>query len=198
MVSFGADVSNGICYEPGFAETEGVGYGIRIADCLSAGNTMIKRNVLVNVGLFDMAYDHGQKADGDLGARIHRAGYLMLVNPDIRLLHHRAPSGGLRKHNVRKTTYASSRSKIAHFRLPHMTELYFNLKNLNPLQQREYLWHSTIGTFSLRGKIFKRIAKAAWALLNLPKNLMELKRRLKGAQQVYEKAGSDVFHKQIP
>ncbi len=187
---FNADVSCGLCREPGQLETPKNFRMIRVADIFSTNNGMVKRLVLEQSGMFDMVYDRGQKADGDLGARMHRSGALMMMNPAIEVLHHRAPSGGLRKHNVRKITYASSRSTITYFRLPHITELYFNLKNLNTLQQREYLWHSIVGTFSMRGSIFKKVAKSAWAFLNLPRNLVELKKRLKAARQVYAKAAS--------
>lgn len=187
---FNADVSCGLCREPGQTVTPKNFRMIRVADIFSTNNGMVKRPVLEQSGMFDMVYDRGQKADGDLGARMSRSGALMMMNPAIEVLHHRAPSGGLRKHNVRKITYASSRSIITHFRLPHITELYFNLKNLNTLQQREYLWHSIVGTFSVRGSIFKKVAKAVWAFLYLPRNLVELKKRLKAARQLYARAAS--------
>lgn len=190
---FDADVSCGLCREPGQLETPKHFRMIRVADIFSTNNGMVKRSVLEQSGLFDMVYDKGQKADGDLGARMHRSGALMMMNPAIEVLHHRAPSGGLRNHNVRKITYASSRSTITHFRLPHITELYFNLKNLNPLQQREYLWHCMVGTFSMRGNMFKSAVKAVWAFLILPKNLLELNRRLRTARQIYATASSPGF-----
>jgi glycosyltransferase involved in cell wall biosynthesis len=184
---FNADVSCGLCREPGQRETPKNFSMIRVADIFSTNNGMVKRSVLEQIGFFDMVYDRGQKADGDLGARMFRAGALMMMNPEIKVIHHRAPCGGLRKHNVRKITYASSRSNITHFRLPHVTELYFNLKNLTTLQQREYLWHSILGTFSIRGCIFRKLIKAAWALLCLPKNLIELRYRLKEAKRIYSR-----------
>lgn len=174
---FNADVSCGLCHEPGQSDIPKNFELLRVADIFSTNNGMIRRPVLQRTGLFDMVYDRGQKADGDLGARMHRCGMLMLINPEIKVLHHRAPSGGLRKHNVRRITYTSSRSFITHFRLPHVTELYFNLKNLTALQQREYLWHCVIGTFSIRGHVFLKLCKMAWALTCLPINAWKLHQR---------------------
>ena len=185
LAFFDATVSCGLCQEPGQGEAPEHFRMIRMADIFSTNNGMIRRKVLEQTGHFDMVYDRGQKADGDLGARLFRSGALLVMNPEIKVLHHRAPSGGLRKHNVRKVTYASSRNTITHFRLPHITELYFNLKNLNPLQQREYLWHNIVGTFSVRGSIFKKAGKATWALLCLPRNLLELRNRLSKATHIF-------------
>lgn len=145
--------------------------------------------------IFDMVYDPGQKAHCDLLARISRSVTLLMMNPEIKVIHHRAPNGGLRRHNVRKITYASSRNSITHFRLPHVTELYFNLKNLNPLKQHEYLWSSIVGTFSMRGSILRKLSKATWAFLCLPKNLFELRKRLQTTSRIYTVASSSVLLK---
>ena len=185
MSYFNADVSCGLCQEPGQAEAPKHFRMIRMADIFSTNNGMVKRKVLEQVGKFDMVYDRGQKADGDLGARLYRSGALLVMNPEIKVIHHRAPSGGLRKHNVRKVTYASSRNTVTHFRLPHVTELYFNLKNLNAVQQREYRWHSIVGTFSVRGNMFKKLVKVVWALVCLPGNLLELRNRSHGASRIF-------------
>ncbi|MBL7849457.1 MAG: glycosyltransferase family 2 protein [Cyclobacteriaceae bacterium] len=187
---FNADVSCGLCQEPGIGEAPVRFRMIRMADIFSTNNGMVKRNVLEHAGSFDMAYDRGQKADGDLGARLYRSGALMVINPEIKVLHHRAPSGGLRKHNVRKVTYASSRTTVTHFRLPHVTELYFNLKNLDAVQQREYLWHSIVGTFSIRGSILMKLTKVVWAFLCLPGNLLEIRRRSAMASRIYSEAST--------
>ncbi|MBN8650214.1 MAG: glycosyltransferase family 2 protein [Cytophagales bacterium] len=185
LAYFDADVSCGLCQEPGQGEAPKHFRMIRMADIFSTNNGMLKRKLLEQAGNFDMVYDRGQKADGDLGARLYRSGALLVMNPEIKVIHHRAPSGGLRKHNVRKVTYASSRNTVTHFRLPHVTELYFNLKNLTKVQQREYRWHSIVGTFSIRGNMLKKLLKIGWALVCLSGNLLELRRRSNMASRIY-------------
>jgi len=174
---FQADVSCGVCDEVGAGSIPKEYNLIRMSDVFPTNNGMVRRKVLYSTGLFDLTYNRGQKADGDLGARIYKAGALMILNPEIRVLHHRAPSGGLRKHNVRKVTYASSRAKITHFRLPHITELYFNRKHFTKLQQTEYIWLSLLGTFSIRGNWILKMLKFGWALLNLPLNVFKIRMR---------------------
>ena len=177
-----ADVSCGTVHEPD--QTCGESKLIRIADGFATGNSLVKRNVLLKSGLFDLSYDRGQKADGDLGARIHKSGALMILNNEIDILHHRAPSGGLRKHNVRKISYAGSRSNVLQFRLPHVTELYFNRKYFTALQQREHIWLTLLGTFSIRGGWMKKMLKIIWAFFNLPLNLYKIISRDRKAVQI--------------
>lgn len=184
---FNADASCGVCKEPGNTLTTKFYSTLRLSDVFSTNNSMVRRSAIQKVGLFDMAYDRGQKADGDMGARLHRSGALMILNPDICVLHHRAPSGGLRKHNVRKITYTSSRTYITHFRLPHVTELYFNMKYLTIDQQREYIWLTLLGTFSVHGNLIIKIVKTFWALINLPVNYIVIRRRLFKAKKIYKK-----------
>ncbi|MEJ7712205.1 MAG: hypothetical protein WKF84_20670 [Pyrinomonadaceae bacterium] len=48
-------------------------------------NTLIRKDVLSKSGLFDLAYDRGQRADGDLGMRIYLSGAVMILrSEDIR------------------------------------------------------------------------------------------------------------------
>lgn len=181
---FKANVSCGFCDEVGAGPVSKTYSLIRMADIFPTNNGMVKRNVLYDSGLFDLTYNKGQKADGDIGARIYKSGAFMILNPEIRVLHHRAPSGGLRKHNVRKVTFASSRNNISHFRLPHITELYFNRKHFTSNQQKEYIWSTLLGTFSVKGPWYRKFGKMIWAFFNLPLNLHKIISRDRKAVQI--------------
>jgi hypothetical protein len=146
----------------------------------------LKRSALVKSGLFDMVYDRGQRADGDLGARLYLNGSLIILNPSISVIHHRAPQGGLRKHKVRKVTYATSRTRITHRRLPHVTELYFNLRYFTALQQKEYRVLAALGTLSVRGSILKKIAKLFFGLLIMPNTIWILMQRQRKAAMIFK------------
>ena len=85
---------------------------LRASDVFPTNNTMIRRDILGRSGLFDLAYNHRPRADGDLGIRNYLAGAFMILNPAISVLHHHAASGGLRKHKARTVTNAMSRKSI--------------------------------------------------------------------------------------
>ncbi len=171
---FKADVSCGVCDEVGAGPIPKEYNLIRMSDVFPTNNGMLRREVLFRSGLFDLTFNRGQKADGDLGARIYKSGARMILNPEIRVLHHRAPMGGLRKHKVRKVTYSSSRRNITHFRLPHLTELYFNHRHFTERQHMEHMWLTMLGTFSIRGGWFKKLLKPIWATINFPLNLYKI------------------------
>jgi len=134
-------------------------------------------------GLFDLAYDHGQRADGDLGMRIYLSGEKMVLNPDISILHHHAPQGGLRTHKARVDTYAQSRSSVSHFNLLTVSDLYLAKRYFTDSQVRERKFINLLGTFSLHGSRWHKVAKAVVALFSLPKNLHTLNKRSKIADQ---------------
>lgn len=171
LAFFSADVSSGVCPEPGANEAAAYYRSIRLSDVFPTGNSMVRRTALTKSGLFDMVYDKGQRADGDLGARLFITGSLMIINPEISIIHLRAPSGGLRMHNVRKVTFGSSRANVTQRRLPHTTELYFNKKYFTLTQQHEYKVLAVLGTFSIRGGLLKKIGKFLYSLIMLPSTL---------------------------
>lgn len=116
-----------------------------------------------------------------------RAGACMVLDPSLRVLHHHAPRGGLRKHKARVATYAASRQSLWVRQLPEVTELYLKMRFYTPRQVRESLVMSVLGTFAVRGPWWKRAAKAAVGLALLPSTIRELKKRLKAARGMLER-----------
>lgn len=183
---FDADVSCGVCEEAGSGPIPDDFKYIRMSDVLPTNNGMVKRSVLCRSGLFDMAFDHGQRADGDLGARIYKTGARLILNPEISVFHHRAPRGGLRKHKVRKVTFSSSRQFISHFRLPHTTELYLNKVHFTKREQTEYIVLSLAGTFAIKGSHLKKLAKIGYAFVCLPANCYKVWLRNRKANRMLD------------
>ena len=181
---FNTDVSCGVCDEVGAGPIPKDFSMIRHSEVFPTNNGMVKRDVLKKSGLFDLAYDKGQRADGDLGARVYKTGARMILNPEIRLLHYHAPRGGLRKHKARTVTFASSRQNITHFRMPHITELYFAKIHCSKQQQREQIILLALGTFSIRGNMGRKAVKVAYAFLMLPSFFYKIYRRNKAADQM--------------
>jgi len=176
LAQFGADSSSGIADEVGaehFKQAPGM---VRSSDVFPTNNTLAKRSALEKSGLFDLAYNRGQRADGDLGMRLYLSGACMVLNTDISVLHHHAPTGGLRKHKARAVTYASSRKRLMHRNLPTATEVYLAKRYFAERQLNEMLWLRLLGTFSVRGNVLKKTAKIIVGIVLLPHSLWAIRR----------------------
>ncbi len=176
------EVSSGVAHEVGAGALPDRFRYARASDVLPTNNTLMNRSVLRRSGLFDLAYERGQRADGDLGMRVYLTGAMMVLNPAAAVLHHHAPQGGLRAHKARVVTYASSRSRVTVRHLPTATEVYLARRYFTPRQVGEALWLRVFGTFATRGGLAKKLLKAAHATLYLPSTL----RSVRGT---YEQAG---------
>jgi glycosyltransferase involved in cell wall biosynthesis len=180
-------VSCGVAHEVGAGPLpENFRYA-RVSDVFPTNNTMIRRSTLEKSGLFDLAYDRGQRADADLGMRIYLSGACMLLDPGIAVLHHHAPRGGLRVHKARVITYASSRQRLAHRHLPSVSEIYLARRYFTPRQARESLWHRALGTLSVRGPRWKKALKCVLGLAIMPSTLWHIWRRCRRAAEMLEK-----------
>jgi glycosyltransferase involved in cell wall biosynthesis len=182
----GAGSSSGVVQEvdgPPAARAEDC---LRVSDVFPTCNTLIRRDILEGSGLFDLAYDGGEQEDGDLGMRVYLSGVLMVLNPEICILHHHAPSGGLRSRKARVVTYARSRHSLTRRRLPSVSDIYLARRYFTPAQVREKLWLNAFGTFAIRGGMVRRMAKAAVALFYLPDTLWKIRARAREAEQMLE------------
>lgn len=178
---FRADVSSGVADEVGVEPLASAHAYTRAGDVFPTNNTLVRLEVLQRSGLFDLAYERGQRADGDLGMRVYLSGALMILNPDISVLHHHAPSGGLRAHKARVVTYASSRHSLRHRQLPSATEIYLARRYFTTRQTREMLWLGVLGTFSVRGSVLKKMLKLIVSLLYLPDTLWRIRQHRRQA-----------------
>ncbi len=176
-------ISSGAALEPNQKELPADFRFLRLSNVFPTNNTMIRKDVLRKTGLFDLAYDHGQRADHDLGMRLYLAGELMVLDPSICLLHHHAPMGGLREHKARIHTYARSRTSVWLFNLLTVSDLYLAKRYFTSLQVRESRIINLLGTFSIHGSKLRKILKALVALVLLPKNIYEIRKRNRIADQ---------------
>jgi glycosyltransferase involved in cell wall biosynthesis len=186
LSAFGADASSGVVYEPGETPPDPARNPPRASSVFPAGNTLLRREVLERTGLFDLAYERGARADGDLGMRLYLAGALMVLSPGIAILHHRAPSGGLRLHGERVVTAASSRRALFQRNLPSVSELYLEMRYFPPWQVREMLWIRLLTTLRAHGGGVRRAAKLLVGLAFLPHSAWEIRRRRARAAALLE------------
>ncbi|GIU78033.1 MAG: hypothetical protein KatS3mg005_1271 [Bryobacteraceae bacterium] len=183
----GAEVVCGVADEAGGGELPAWFQFRRVSDVFPTNAGMVRRDVFVRSGLFDLAYNRGARADGDLGTRMFRSGAKAVLDPSLRVFHHHAPRGGLRRHKARVATYAASRQSLWVRQLPEATELYLKMRFYSPRQVRESLVMSVLGTFSVRGPWWKRLAKAGIGLAVLPWTIRELRKQLAKAREMLEK-----------
>lgn len=181
---FQAEVSSGVAYVSEEGELPADFTFIRVSDVFPTNNTLIDFKILEKSGLFDLAYNKLPRADGDLGMRIYLNGALMVLNPDIGVLHHHAPAGGLRHHKARVITYASSRKKLLHRHLPNKSEIYLAKRYFTPRQVTESLWLRALGTFGFKGPWWRRLLKIAISGLLLPNTLWQIYRRCQEAEKM--------------
>ena len=186
LVEFGVEVSSGVADEVGAGPLPADFCLLRVSDVFPMGNTMIRREVLRRSGLFDLAYNRGQRADGDLGMRVYLSGALMVLNPGISVLHHHAPVGGLRRHKARTVTYAASRKRLMHRNLPTPTEIYLGNRYFSEMQVREMIWLRVLGTFSSWGGRFRKATKICVSAILLPHTLGVIRKNWKKATSLLD------------
>jgi glycosyltransferase involved in cell wall biosynthesis len=186
LARFRADVSSGVAEEVGAATERPSSIVPRLSDVFPTNNTLVRREVLEKSGLFDLAYERGQRADGDLGMRVYLSGALMILDPQISVLHHHAPSGGLRAHKARVITYASSRQRLGHRQLPSATEIYLARRYFTTRQVREMIWLGILGTFSIHGSAAKKMLKIVAGLIYLPHTIWRVKQHCRQAERMLQ------------
>lgn len=168
LESFRADVSAGVADEAGAGPLPEDFRFIRLSDVFPTNNCMIRTSVLTKSGLFDLAYDRGARADGDLGMRVYLSGALMVLNPEISVFHHHAPQGGLRTHKARRITFARSRMSLLSRHLSSPTMAYLSRRYFTAAQVREEAWLCALGTLALHGGPGRKLLKGLFGLAMLP------------------------------
>ena len=178
---FGINISNGVANQVDVENQPADLDVVYISSVFPTNNSMVRKSVLEKSGLFDLAYDHGQRADHDLGMRLYLAGEMLVLNPDIQVLHHHAPVGGLRQHKARVNTRAESRQKLNKFNLSTTSDFYLAKRYYSKEQVKERNWINLLGTFSLKGSAWRKCLKMIIGIFYLPRNLWLIKKRSNSA-----------------
>ena len=145
-----ADASCGVAAEVGAGPLPRDFTYPRASDVFPTNNALLKKEALHDSGLFDLAYERGSRADGDLGMRLYLAGKQLLLNPAAQVIHLHVPEGGLRDHHARATTRANSRASLTRRHLLEATEAYLWWRYFSPRQVQEASLIRTLA--SLRGE----------------------------------------------
>jgi glycosyltransferase involved in cell wall biosynthesis len=187
MARFSSDVSSGVAEEDGAGPLPESFRLVRASDVFPTNNSLALVSALQGSGLFDLAYERGARADGDLGMRLYLSGAFMVLDPEISVLHHHAPSGGLRTHKARVVTRASSRARLGQRHLPSVTEVYLAKRYFNARQVRESLWHRALGTLRGDGSMTWRLAKMAVGIVLLPDTVLRIRKTAAAADAMLAK-----------
>jgi GT2 family glycosyltransferase len=171
IYSFNADVSCGVPDEIGTKYINRSIPKIEISDGFPTNDVLAKKELLLQVGGFDIKMDQKQSEDQELGLRCFKKGALSIKNNQLRILHLRASKGGLRNHNVRKITFASSRKNLFERRFLHHSEVYLNLKHFGEKKVSKLILLNIRGTFIIRGYFLKKLVKVIFGIILLPNTL---------------------------
>ena len=181
---FDADVSCGIPDEIGTNYIDRRESKVEISDGFPTNDVLVKRSLLNQVGGFDVKMDQKQSEDQEIGLRCVKAGALSIKNNQLRIVHLRASRGGLRNHNVRKVTFASSRNSLFQRRFLHHSEIYSNLKHFGKVKTHKSLMLNIRGSFIIRGGLFKKLTKLLIAAILLPHTIYTLYNSLRQAKNM--------------
>jgi GT2 family glycosyltransferase len=186
LAQTGADANCGIAVEPGEDDLHVSFRRFRQSDVFPTNNTLLRREALADSGLFDLAFDRGERADHDLGMRLYLSGRRLVLDPDAEVLHHHAPSGGLRSHAARVSTYRASRHSTTARHALAPTEVYLWRRYYRPDQVREAVRLRLVGTFSRRGRPLQQLLRMAVQLGLLADTRAQLREALAGADRLAE------------
>lgn len=168
LARFDADASCGVAVEAGAGPLPPDFTLIRDSDVFPTNNSLLRVNTLVRSGLFDLAYERGERADHDLGMRLYLSGATLILNPLASVVHLHAPRGGLRQHKARVITRSSSRASLWHRQFLAPTEAYLMARYFNASQAREAMLIRTVGTLRGSGSTARRLLRAGSMLVMLP------------------------------
>jgi len=131
--------------------------------------TLIKKDLVVRAGRMDMAFNKGIRADQDLVIRCRMLGAHMIFDSEIRILHHRAPVGGLRWHQQRVLTRHISKNNPFKIQYPAESEYYLFRKHFSVKQRREHAYILMLSQMFVQGSATKKLLRLGYFLLSLPK-----------------------------
>ncbi|MFN0036633.1 MAG: glycosyltransferase family 2 protein [Saprospiraceae bacterium] len=138
--------------------------------------TLIRKELVLRAGMMDMAFNKGIRADQDLAIRCRMLGAHMIFDSSIRILHHRAPVGGLRWHKQRVLTQHISKKDPFKIRYPAETEYHLFRKYFSPKQRREHAYILLFSQMFVSGSAYKKLLRVLYFLLHLPKVLARYSR----------------------
>ncbi|WP_418637697.1 glycosyltransferase family 2 protein [Winogradskyella sp.] len=185
IYSLNADVSCGIPDEIGTTYINRSIPKITLSNGFPTNDVVVKKSLLDAVDGFDEKMDRLQSEDQEIGLRLIKKGALSVKNNQLRIVHLRAGSGGLRNHNVRKITFSSSRESLWQQRILNQSEIYLCYKHFSKKQVFSKLLLNVRGTFIVRGNYIKQLLKVLISFIKLPQTVLIIELRRRKAKKMF-------------
>ena len=93
---FNADISSGVSISRVGAKVPENYSFFRLSDQMDTGNVLIKKQVFIKCGLFDLQFEKMRMGDGEFGVRAYLNGFINISNPISYREHLKLSTGGLR------------------------------------------------------------------------------------------------------
>ena len=129
---------------------------------------LVSRKIFQKSGGYDFAFNKGVRADGELIIRMHQKGALVLLDPRIKIYHHRAPIGGLRHHKERVVTRQSSKRSFTQFNFISFTERYLWSRHFNSTERKEAVLIKTLNLVTVENSLAKTFIKLLYFIVSYP------------------------------
>ena len=184
LARFDGDASCGVAEEREAGPLPAAFRLVRDSDVFPTNNALLRAAALADSGLFDLAYERGERADGDLGMRLYLTGKMLGLNPSASVVHLHAPRGGLRTHKARVVTRGGSRGSLRQRHLLAPTEGYYWSRYFTPQQVHEALLIRSVGTLRGEQRGLGRLARAALMLVLLPDTWRQNRARLEQGREM--------------
>ena len=126
---------------------------------------LVRRALIEQAGHMDMVFNKDIRADHDLAMRCHQLGALMIYDYASRILHHRAPSGGLRTHQARAKTRYQSKNTISTLVFPTTSEIYLTKKYFSPELVGEEIRIRKLSLLFINGNAIKKLIRIVFVLI---------------------------------
>ncbi|MFZ1809264.1 MAG: glycosyltransferase family A protein [Cyclobacteriaceae bacterium] len=178
---YNADMVASHVVEVGIEKSDDNDNNIRLADGFPI--CLVKRSLLLKTGFMDKVFNRDIRADHDLAMRCHKLGALMIYDKGCTILHHRAPSGGLRTHKARVHTWSKSKSDLFLILLPTFSEFYLMRKYYNEAQVKEELATRMFSLFFIHGAWAKRVFRLLVVIIKYPYIKYQMHKRNKWSKR---------------
>jgi glycosyltransferase involved in cell wall biosynthesis len=154
---------------------------------------LVKKEIFLVSGGYDFAFNKGKMADGELAIRMHLNGALILIDPNVKIYHHRAPVGGLRHHGQRKNTRQSSQRSLFKFNKITFSEIYLITKHFKASDLNEWLLQRWFEYIIVRSSLMKTTIKTIIFFSLLPYLNFKYLQQKKIAKEFLLNKGSSTF-----
>jgi glycosyltransferase involved in cell wall biosynthesis len=162
-----ADLSSGVSISTVGAEVPKHYSYFRWSDQLDTGNVLLKRDIFIQIGFFDLQFEKQRMGDGEYGLRCYLNGFKNISNYKAKRIHLKVSQGGLRQMG----SWDGWRPKKLFGPRPVPSVLYFSRKYYGSELSVLYILHSILPSlvpYKLKKSKFLKIVSFAMVPFLVP------------------------------